>query len=38
MRLAGAVSLSVNESYARMRNEKLEIRNEGGGFAAIFRL
>ena len=26
--------LIVNESIARMRNEELGIRNEGGGFAA----
>ena len=25
--------LIMNESFARMRNEELEIRNEGGGFA-----
>ena len=27
--------LIMNESFARMRNEKLGMRNEGGGFAEI---
>ena len=32
--LGGLRPLIMNENYARIRNEKLEMRNEGGGSAA----